>query len=472
MEIMNLCDHKCVNDKFGYHCACFRGYKLNLLNNKCEDEDECQQENICGNQTCINTDGGYRCKCTDWHCDATRIPHFLYLTNYGINIFNSSRNANESKLLISMEQITAFDYNYKSECLIWNQLTESQTNLFYAASINQKQSDYKPFFEDDGVKITELAFDWIHNLVYLLCEEKGTIEMFVLNKPENRAVIVTKIDEPRSLKLSVNYSILIWVQDYSHIAIASQDGRLKQKCFTGFNNLPFSAVIDEEKQLIYWIDFQGSIDGFDFNCKQRRVIAKIAPRNDPMVFSDFLDDVLYILDNDRNRIQTVNLKNSKEHKTAMIYSHSRNYIKYFKIYDNEMQQTFMNRCKNNNCSHICAPHDVEYYTCICPINYRILEDGQTCVKRSVNLIDFKKLKNISEMSQPMRYSASDKNIAKKIETVAFISMSMVIVTLSIIFFAIIAIAIAVVAHKYLRRNCFRNSPIDNQLVVYTFLQES
>ncbi|KAM6575473.1 hypothetical protein CsatA_023800 [Cannabis sativa] len=57
----------CINSasRSGYLCQCSEGYQGNpYLSNGCIDIDECKQKpNLCGNGTCVNTDGSYKCSC-------------------------------------------------------------------------------------------------------------------------------------------------------------------------------------------------------------------------------------------------------------------------------------------------------------------------------------------------------------------------------------------------------------------------
>ncbi|XP_054929326.1 uncharacterized protein [Dermacentor andersoni] len=57
------CDHYCCFDGKSAHCFCKRGYMVN--GTRCIDIDECQTtQNTCKGQ-CVNTDGSFRCVCTD-----------------------------------------------------------------------------------------------------------------------------------------------------------------------------------------------------------------------------------------------------------------------------------------------------------------------------------------------------------------------------------------------------------------------
>ncbi|KAH3833313.1 fibrillin-1-like isoform X2 [Dreissena polymorpha] len=60
------CEDTCVNTLGSFHCSCRKkGYKLSSDGTTCEDIDECERysTNRCKHGACVNTEGGYRCKC-------------------------------------------------------------------------------------------------------------------------------------------------------------------------------------------------------------------------------------------------------------------------------------------------------------------------------------------------------------------------------------------------------------------------
>jgi hypothetical protein len=46
------------------------------------------------------------------------------------------------------------------------------------------------------------------------------------------------------------------------------------------------------------------------------------------------------------------------------------YFRSFKIIDSSLQPNSINRCFNNNCSHLCIPISLNQYRCVCPQNLR------------------------------------------------------------------------------------------------------
>lgn len=53
----------CVNSIGSFTCECPEGQSRNPNTNKCDDRNECEDENICLDGRCVNTDGSYFCLC-------------------------------------------------------------------------------------------------------------------------------------------------------------------------------------------------------------------------------------------------------------------------------------------------------------------------------------------------------------------------------------------------------------------------
>ena len=55
--------HRCVDTKESFKCECNPGYKLMADGKACRDIDECTEVAGACSQLCVNTEGGYSCKC-------------------------------------------------------------------------------------------------------------------------------------------------------------------------------------------------------------------------------------------------------------------------------------------------------------------------------------------------------------------------------------------------------------------------
>lgn len=55
------CQQKCTNTEGSFYCSCHDGYKLNK--NRCDDDDECVENNGNCSNICINLIGSHVCAC-------------------------------------------------------------------------------------------------------------------------------------------------------------------------------------------------------------------------------------------------------------------------------------------------------------------------------------------------------------------------------------------------------------------------
>lgn len=65
-------------------------------------------------------------------------------------------------------------------------------------------------------------------------------------------------------------------------------------------------------------------------------------------------------------------------------------------YHPQRQPSFSNRCRNNNCSHMCLPNGVGY-SCVCPVGQKIKKDGKNCTSSADNLLIFTRKKDLRLM---------------------------------------------------------------------------
>ena len=52
-----------MNSEGSFTCQCPDGQARNVETNACEDRNECEDDGVCDNGRCVNTNGGFYCSC-------------------------------------------------------------------------------------------------------------------------------------------------------------------------------------------------------------------------------------------------------------------------------------------------------------------------------------------------------------------------------------------------------------------------
>lgn len=68
-ETPKVCEFDCINTEGGYQCKCGNGYRLASNRKSCIDIDECLLGNNTCPKFCVNTPGSFKCNCPSGHLE-------------------------------------------------------------------------------------------------------------------------------------------------------------------------------------------------------------------------------------------------------------------------------------------------------------------------------------------------------------------------------------------------------------------
>ncbi|RWS23927.1 hypothetical protein B4U80_13292 [Leptotrombidium deliense] len=395
----NNCGHRCIDDKIGFHCDCFLGYKLNNKTNKCEDVDECLGiTSVCGNMSCFNVHGSFECDCGEnktvhslYPCkrQENEKPFILFVTNEDIRFTNISFYAMDinalDQLYHNVSKAVAVDYSLRSNYILWSDVSENK--LFIGKFNKSKPSKFsntkRIFLESDLKGVDGIAVDWIHDLLYWTDRDRKTIEVCSINNPnDTRSVLITELDKPRGIAVNVVQSFIVWLNcgQQPKIERAAQDGSNRKIIVEKDLGNPNGITIDYTEKRIYWLDTAISkISACDFDGSHREIILH-SPHYFSEAFSiNVFESVIYGSSRKLGLIFRFIKISENEYKFKPTIINAKS-INDLKIVHESKQPLTHNRCKSSKCSHLCLPHNETCSVCICPVNHILKIDGLSCVK--------------------------------------------------------------------------------------------
>lgn len=140
------CSQLCVDDPIGFHCACYKGYKLSSDNKTCEDIDECTEVyGSCSGHSCRNTKGHFKCSCNEGYeladhryCKATGQKALIFANRVDIRRLELTQSGHQhyNSLYGNLRSTVALDYSLHGNYLVWSDVAEEK---IYIAALNKSE---------------------------------------------------------------------------------------------------------------------------------------------------------------------------------------------------------------------------------------------------------------------------------------------------------------------------------------------
>ena len=490
-KTLHNCTQTCVDDVIGYHCECFKGYKLGADNQTCEDLNECEEvKGTCSGHPCTNTNGHYKCECLDGYqleedkyCrlktasdafiltttrkDIRRLslvpsvfPYFRFRKQHLVDQYNG------------LESAVAIDYSIPGNYLIWSDVKEEK--IYIALLDKSKSSKFvsgkepQVLIHQNVSQVDGLTVDYIHNLVYWTNTKTDTIEVAFLRAPtkddarivaSRMTIIDSGLDEPRAIAVNVRDGYLFWSDwgDHPKIERSNQDGSSRQVIVETDMVWPNGLAIDYVTNKIYWADGKlSTIESADFDGKNRQVVLKSKAFIQHPFAVDVFEDEIYWSDWAQLSVLKTNKFGVSNGTVEQVLGplHSVNDIAI--VHTSSQPKEARNRCSNEGCSHLCLPSGGAFgFKCLCPSNkeieYTLSVDGRSCISHE-------KPKWTTTPSTHHQHISFDIEVTSETgySQQSFFLVFGVVALIGVVFFLL-----SLVMYRHLRRRNIRSINFDN-----------
>ncbi|XP_033121425.1 very low-density lipoprotein receptor-like [Anneissia japonica] len=356
------------------------------------DFDECKQvnPNVCS-QGCNNHDGGYSCYCQDGYdlinqtyCQAIGPdPLILLADRYLVREYDPLLIKHRT-ISPNLNYAVALDYDIKEMQVYWSDRNE---DTIYRTNIN---GSGLPEVVISGYETYGMCIDWIFRNIYWADRSTKTIHVASLEDLSKRSILIPDITHtPEGLTLDPKIGYMFWSVYSGKIERAGMNGQQRLVLVDTDISSPVGLTTDLTTNLLFWVE-QGSyrLNSIDYNGHGRRTILSsysILPR--PFGITVF-EDYVYLTDLQRKAIIKANKFNGKHTMLVGNLNHPLG----IQIYHPQKQiKGIINHCEGHNggCSDLCvaAPKlndNSVKYSCLCPSNSFLLQDGRTCEGSEVN----------------------------------------------------------------------------------------
>ncbi|XP_055372745.1 prolow-density lipoprotein receptor-related protein 1 [Condylostylus longicornis] len=387
--LSDICEHECEDKIVGYECKCHKGFKVNVNNrNACEDINECEEMHPCS-QICINTYGSYHCDCVDGFelknrhvCKATsnETVKLIFSNRYYIRQVNTQGNG--TILLHQLLNAVALDFEWKTKCLFWSDVTSTLATIKrYCHSDNKTTTLHQQMLKNpDG-----LAVDWVGENLYWCDKGMDAIEVSKLDGKYRKIIINKNLREPRAIVLDPYRRYIYWSDwgDLPYIGKAGMDGSDQKMIIQDNLGWPNALTISfETEELFYGDAREDFIAVSDLNGKSIRILLSRNTHPNLNLHHIFAiavwEDRIYWSDWETKSIEYCKKYDGSNCSTLITTIHRPMDLRVHHPYRQRALNT-TSPCENANCSTLCLlSPEFPYYKCLCPNNFILEEDERSC----------------------------------------------------------------------------------------------
>ncbi|EDW48843.1 putative vitellogenin receptor isoform X1 [Drosophila sechellia] len=374
----------------GAECFCPKGFRLAKFEDKCEDIDECKEQDDLCSQGCENTSGGYRCVCDAGylldkdnrtcravvHGSKEQQPLLLYTTQMTImGMHLREDNVRNHVYQVAGNLSKVIGVAYDGSHIYWTNIQNEAESIVKANG----DGSHAEILLTSGLDAPEdLAVDWLTQNIYFSDNIMRHIAV-CSNDGLNCAVLVTQdVHQPRSLAVWPQKGLMFWTDwgEKPMIGRASMDGSRSRPIVSDNIEWPNGIALDMHQERIYWVDAKlGSVQTVRPDGTGRRTVLDGMLKH-PYGLAIF-EDQLYWSDWATKSVHACHKFSGKDHrilaKDRTIYA--------VHIYHPAKQPISPHGCENAKCSHLCllAEPEIGGHSCACPDGMRLAPDLRRCM---------------------------------------------------------------------------------------------
>ncbi|XP_050398016.1 low-density lipoprotein receptor-related protein 4 [Patella vulgata] len=283
---------------------------------------------------------------------------------------------------------SAIDFNYNGKLIYW---TDIAAHKVYSVKVDGGDEEQKVVLEGDLDKPEGLAYDWIHNHLYI--SDRMNDNILVINPDTGaRKTLLSHVGYPRDIEVDPRTGWLYLIagdEESAKLMRTTLDGRYHE-LITRELDYPIRLALDYDEQRLYWTEGTfNMIKSIGVNGENlTTVYTPYSTWDFTPVDITISGDYLYWVQNMRKLLRIPKHGGSEVTRYENLEQYGRWHIRQHSLMgicaiDPRKQADSPNVCGTNNggCSHFCLPSLLSSNrspTCTCPDGLTLTADKATC----------------------------------------------------------------------------------------------
>ncbi|KAK6181258.1 hypothetical protein SNE40_009150 [Patella caerulea] len=285
---------------------------------------------------------------------------------------------------------TGIDFNYRGKMIFW---TDLYTRDVYSLKADGGDQEQKVILEGGLGSPEGLAYDWIHNNLYVSDWELHKV--FVINPATGaRKTLLIDVHHVRDIEVDPRTGWLYWISGWEDTALlmkSTLDGQ-NQVVISSDIERPISLSLDYDEQKLYWTETYTvnliksiSVNGEDLTIVHRPGRHYEFSPKGITVSRDYFYWIqaltFRVLGREKNNSREITRYRNLEKYGR--WDIQKNIFMGILAIDPRKQAESPSLCGDNNggCSHFCLPsliQSIPPYNCACPDGMNLMDDNTTC----------------------------------------------------------------------------------------------